>query len=425
MAVRLAALLPWRVAQALYGHGSAPIVDPSREVASRASILTESPPAHAAGFSFPNPIPAIPFLNTDPMQRLIPINVGQQANDRSGDPLRDGIQGQRELRQGDDGHGRRGDRRGADQRARGLRARYRRRGCPPCRRTGPAAWRRWTRTARCPPATCPIPCRCRKRARPVAWRRWTRRARCRPVIARFHTHVAEGRGGRRDPLDAAGKVPVAHLPKLDYLPVIQRGAPDGVARWTRRARCRRPTCRRRRTPFRWRRKASQWRRGAGRRRQGAGGAAASDRIDSHGLRGLGAEAGGSGRAGFPAMGSSCRGRRFRIWRRPSRMALSRSCPRPSGWRIRSSVAPRSAMGQPAFACRTTTASLQARLARPFSEAMAPCPWTMARSRPARTRLMPTRSNPRSIWGRKRGLPPSSATTTVTPVFLDTRLRRAA
>ena len=35
-------------------------------------------------------------------------------------------------------------------------------------------------------------------------------------------------------MDAAGKVPVAHLPKLDYLPVIQRGAPDGVARWTRR-----------------------------------------------------------------------------------------------------------------------------------------------------------------------------------------------
>ena len=31
------------------------------------------------------------------------------------------------------------------------------------------------------------------------------------------------------PLDASGKVPVAHLPKLDYLPVIQRGAPDGVA----------------------------------------------------------------------------------------------------------------------------------------------------------------------------------------------------
>ena len=183
MAVRLAALLPWRVAQALYGHGSAPIVDPSREVASRASILTESPPAHAAGFSFPNPIPAIPFLNTDPMQRLIPINVGQQANDRSGDPLRDGMSKVNEnfakvttaMDAVETAVAQTSALAGS---ARDIAPRR----CPPCRRTGPAAWRRWTRTARCPPATCPIPCRCRKRARPVAWRRWTRRARCRPVI---------------------------------------------------------------------------------------------------------------------------------------------------------------------------------------------------------------------------------------------------
>ena len=35
-------------------------------------------------------------------------------------------------------------------------------------------------------------------------------------FARFHTHVAEGRGGRRDPAGRRRQVPVAHLPKLDY-----------------------------------------------------------------------------------------------------------------------------------------------------------------------------------------------------------------
>ena len=208
--------------------------------------------------------------------------------------------------------------------------------------------------ARCPP---------RRRTGPAAWRRWTRTASARRQPARFRAHVAKGAagGGRRwtagkvpaghlpdsiplsqkgavdgvTPLDASGKVPVAHLPKLDYLPVIQRGAPDGVAPLDA-ARCRRPTCRRWRMPFRWRRRASQWRRRCRRRRS----AAQLPLIESipMGFVAWAPKRARSGRAGFPAMDSSCRGRRFRIWRRPSPTALFRSCPRPSGWRIRSSGA---------------------------------------------------------------------------------------
>ena len=244
---------------------------------------------------------------------------------------------------------------------------------PPCRRTGPAAWRRWTRTARCPPATCPIPCRCRKgRGR---WRGAAGRGGQGPA-GHLPDSIPMSQKGAADgvTLDAAGKVPVAHLPKLDYLPVIQRGAPDGVAPLDAQGRCRRPTCRRRRTPFRWRRKASPMASWRWPPTAGAGGAAASDRIDSHGLRGLGAEAGGIWAGWIPGDGQLVSRATFPDLAAAVADGVVRSCPRPSGWRIRSSVAPtRSAMGQPAFACRTTTASLQARLARPFSEAMAPCP----------------------------------------------------
>ena len=70
-----------------------------------------------------------------------------------------------------------------------------------------------------------------------------------------------GRARRRGPLDAQGKVPAANLPAAeDAIPLAQKGQPNGVAALAADGK----------VPA----------------------AAASDRIDSHGLRGLGAEAGG-------------------------------------------------------------------------------------------------------------------------------------
>ena len=366
---------------------------------------------------FPNPIPAIPFLNTDPYATTHTINVGQQANDRSGDPLRDVSKVNENFAKVTTAMDAVETAVAQTSALAGSARDIAAAALPAVQKNRPGGVAPLDADGKVPAGNLPdsVPMSQKGAAGGVA----PLDAAGKVPAGHLPDSIPMSQKGAADGVtpDAAGKVPVAHLPKLDYLPVIQRGAPDGVAPLDAQGkvpaanlaaedaiplaqkgqpngvaalaadgRCRRRSClRSNRFP------RASW---PGRR-----------------------SGEGSGRAGFPAMGSSCRGRRFRIWRRPSRMALSRSCPRPSGWRIRSSVAPtRSAMGQPAFACRTTTASLQARLARPFSEAMAPCPWTMARSRPARTRLMPTRSNPRSIWGRKRGLPFLGATTTVTPVF---------
>ena len=362
------------------------------------------------------------------MQRLIPINVGQQANDRSGDPLRDGMSKVNEnfakvttaMDAVETAVAQTSALAGS---ARDIAAAA----LPAVQKNRPGGVAPLDADGKVPAGNLPdsVPMSQKGAAGGVA----PLDAAGKVPAGHLPDSIPMSQKGAADgvTLDAAGKVPVAHLPKLDYLPVIQRGAPDGVAPLDAQGKVPAANLPAAEDAIPLAQKASPM---ASRRwppTAGAGGAAASDRIDSHGLRGLGAEAGRDLGGWIPGDGQLVSRATFPIWRRPSRMALSRSCPRPSGWRIRSSVAPtRSAMGQPAFACRTTTASLQARLARPFSEAMAPCPWTMARSRPARTRLMPTRSNPRSIWGRKRGLPPSSAQPQRSRLsFLDTRLRRAA
>ena len=100
---------------------------------------------------------------------------------------------------------------------------------------------------------------------------------------------------------------------------------------------------------------------------GAGGAVAVDRVDSHGLRGLGAE------AGRDLGGLDSRRWTARVAGDVSGSGGGRRRRRCSG-RVRGRVAggsaqaglTRLAMGPPVFACRTTTASPQARLARPFS-----------------------------------------------------------
>ena len=213
MAVRLAALLPWRVAQALYGHGSAPIVDPSREVASRASILTESPPAHAAGFFVSEPHPCDSFPEHGPLcNDSYPSTWASRPMTAAAIAARRHVQGQRELRQGDDGHGRRGDRRGADQRARGLRARYRR-ALPAVQKNRPGGVAPLDADGKVPAGNLPD-------SVPMS---------------------QKGAAGGVAPLDAAGKVPAGHLP--DSIPMSQKGAADGVTPWTPPARCRSPTCR--------------------------------------------------------------------------------------------------------------------------------------------------------------------------------------
>ena len=202
------------------------------------------------------------------MQRLIPINVGQQANDRSGDPLRDGMSKVNEnfakvttaMDAVETAVAQTSALAGS---ARDIAAAA----LPAVQKNRPGGVAPLDADGKVPPATCPIPCRCRKgrgRWRGAAGRGGQGAGRS---FARFHTHVAEGRGGRRDPLDAAGKVPVAHLPKLDYLPVIQRGAPGGVAPLDAQGKVPAANLPAAEDAIPLAQKASQWRRGAGRRRQ--------------------------------------------------------------------------------------------------------------------------------------------------------------
>ena len=132
------------------------------------------------------------------MQRLIPINVGQQANDRSGDPLRDGMSKVNEnfakvttaMDAVETAVAQTSALAGSarDIAAAALPAVQKNRpggvapldadgkvpagnlpdSVPMSQRARPVAWRRWTRRARCRPVICPIPYPCRRRARRTA-----------------------------------------------------------------------------------------------------------------------------------------------------------------------------------------------------------------------------------------------------------------
>ena len=339
------------------------------------------------------------------MQRLIPINVGQQANDRSGDPLRDGMAKVNEnfakvttaMDAVETAVAQTSALAGS---ARDIAAAA----LPAAQKNRPGGVAPLDADGKVPAGNLPDSVPMSQRARPVAWRRWTRRARCRPVICRFHTPVAEGRGGRCDavgrqrqgagrpsaeaghlpviqrgapdgvaPLDAQGKVPAANLPAVeDAIPLAQKGQPNGVAALAA---------------------------------DGKVPAAQLPLIESipMGFVAWAPKRARSGRAGFPAMDSSCRGRRFRIWRRRRR----RRC---SG-RVRGRVAGGSAQAgltRWRWDHQYSRAGLQRQVRRRdwrgLSPGMARCPWRMARSRLARTRLMVTRFNLPSICMWKRMAP---------------------
>ncbi|WZB63477.1 hypothetical protein WJ970_11630 [Achromobacter xylosoxidans] len=167
------------------------------------------------------------------------------------------------------------------------------------------------------------------------------------------------------PLDAAGKVPVAHLPKLDYLPVIQRGAPDGVAPLDAQGKVPAANLPAVEDAIPLAQKGQP---------NGVAALAADGKVPAAqlpliesipmGFVAWAPKRGAIWAGWIPGDGQLVSRATFPDLAAASPTALFRSCPRPSGWRIRSSVALiRSAMGQPPFACRTTTASPQARLAR--------------------------------------------------------------
>ena len=130
------------------------------------------------------------------MQRLIPINVGQQANDRSGDPLRDGMSKVNEnfakvttaMDAVETAVAQTSALAGS---ARDIAAAA----LPAAQKNRPGGVAPLDADGRCPPATCPIPCPCRK-----------------------------GRGRWRGAAGRGGQVPAGHLP--DSIPCRRR------ARWT-------------------------------------------------------------------------------------------------------------------------------------------------------------------------------------------------
>ena len=148
------------------------------------------------------------------MQRLIPINVGQQANDRSGDPLRDGMSKVNENF------------------AKVTTA-------MDAVETAVAQTSALAGSAR-DIAAAALPAVQKNRPGGVA-----------PLDADGKVPAGnlpdsvpmsqKGAAGGVAPLDAAGKVPAGHLP--DSIPMSQKGAADGVTPWTPPARCRSPTCR--------------------------------------------------------------------------------------------------------------------------------------------------------------------------------------
>ena len=195
-------------------------------------------------------------------------------------------------------------------------------------------------------------------------------------------------------------MPVAHLPKLDYLPVIQRGAPDGVAPLDAQGKVPAANLPAAEDAIPLAQKGQP----NGVAALAADGkvparAAASDRIDSHGL------------AWAPKRGGIWAG-----WIPGDGQLVSRATFPDLAAAVADGVVPvvseaewladplkRGAytLGDGATSIRVPdyNGKSAGAIGAAFLEAMAPCPWTMARSRPARTRLMPTRSNPRSIWGR--------------------------
>lgn len=164
------------------------------------------------------------------MQQLIPINVGQQANDRSGDPLRDGMAKVNEnfakvttaMDAVETAVAQTSALAGS---ARDIAAAA----LPAVQKNRPGGVAPLDADGKVPAGNLPdsVPMSQKGAAGGVA-----------PLDAagKVPGHLPDSipmsQKGAADgvtPLDAAGKVPVAHLPKLDYLPVIQRGAPDGVA----------------------------------------------------------------------------------------------------------------------------------------------------------------------------------------------------
>lgn len=211
------------------------------------------------------------------------------------------------------------------------------------------------------------------------------------------------------PLDAAGKVPVAHLPKLDYLPVIQRGAPDGVAPLDAQGKVPAANLPAVEDAIPLAQKGQP---------NGVAALAADGKVPAAQLPLI-----ESIPTGFVAWAPK-RGGIWAGWIPGDGQLVSRATFPDLAAAVADGVVPvvseaewladplkrgltRLAMGLPAFVCRTTTASPQARLARPFSGVMARCPWRMARSRPARTRLMVTRFNLPSICMWKRMAPAPS------------------
>ena len=189
------------------------------------------------------------------MQRLIPINVGQQANDRSGDPLRDGMAKVNEnfakvttaMDAVETAVAQTSALAGS---ARDIAA------LPAAQKNRPGGVAPLDADGKVPAGNLPdsVPMSQKGAAGGVA--PLDAAGKAGRSSAGFHTLSQKGAVDGVTPLDASGKVPVAHLPKLDYLPVISVARPTAWRRWMRRARCRRPTCRRWRMPFRWRRRAS-------------------------------------------------------------------------------------------------------------------------------------------------------------------------
>ena len=165
------------------------------------------------------------------MQRLIPINVGQQANDRSGDPLRDGMAKVNEnfakvttaMDAVETAVAQTSALAGS---ARDIAAAA----LPAVQKNRPGGVAPLDADGKVPAGNLPdsVPMSQKGAAGGVA----PLDAAGKVPAGHLPDSIPMSQKGAADgvtPLDASGKVPVAHLPKLDYLPVIQRGAPDGVA----------------------------------------------------------------------------------------------------------------------------------------------------------------------------------------------------